>query len=107
MKLIKVAGFLFQFGLIGLALAVIYLVTVSDRDREEILAFLTSSPAPGQMVSTGGSAVFSYADAVAYSAPSVVTIYTSKTVEEKPHPLLDDPIFSQFFGDQLQRRQHR
>ena len=33
MKLIKVVGFLFQFGLIGLALAVIYLVTVSDRDR--------------------------------------------------------------------------
>jgi Do/DeqQ family serine protease len=105
MKLIKVAGFLFQFGLIGLALAVIYLVTVSDRSKDEILAYLTSSPVPGQAVSNGGSAVFSYADAVASSAPSVVTIYTSKTVTEKPHPLLDDPIFSQFFGDQLKRRQ--
>jgi len=105
MKLIKVAGFLFQFGLIGLALAAIYLVTVSDRNKDEILAFLTSSPAPGQAVSAGGPAVFSYADAVTSSAPSVVTIYTSKTVTEKPHPLLDDPIFSQFFGDQLKRRQ--
>ena len=105
MKLIKVAGFLFQFGLIGLALAAIYLVTVSDRNKDEILAFLTSSPAPGQAVSAGGPTVFSYADAVTSSAPSVVTIYTSKTVTEKPHPLLDDPIFSQFFGDQLKRRQ--
>ena len=105
MKLIKVAGFLFQFGLIGLALAAIYLVTVSDRDKDEILAFLTSSPAPGQGVSVGGPAVFSYADAVTSSAPSVVTIYTSKTVTEKPHPLLDDPVFSQLFGDQLKRRQ--
>jgi S1-C subfamily serine protease len=26
-------------------------------------------------------------------------------VQEKQHPLLDDPVFSQFFGDQLQRRQ--
>jgi Do/DeqQ family serine protease len=105
MKLIKVAGFLFQFGLIGLALAAIYLVIVSDRSRDEILAFLTSSSVHGQAVSTSGPVVFSYADAVTSSAPSVVTIYTSKTVTEKPHPLLDDPIFSQFFSDQLKRRQ--
>jgi serine protease DegS len=105
MKLIKVAGFLFQFGLIGLALAAIYLVTVSERNKDEILAFLTSSPAPGQAVTAVGPAVLSYADAVTSSAPSVVTIYTSKTVTEKPHPLLDDPIFSQLFGDQLKRRQ--
>ena len=105
MKLIKVVGFLFQFGLIGLALAVIYLVTVSDRDRAEILAFLSPSAEQHQSFSPGGSGVFSYADAVSLSAPSVVTIYTSKTVTEKPHPLLDDPVFSEFFGDQLQRRQ--
>ncbi|MCP4765029.1 MAG: PDZ domain-containing protein [Gammaproteobacteria bacterium] len=105
MKLIKAIGFLFQFGLIGLALAVIYLVTVSDRDRAEILAFLSPSVERHQPFSSDGSGVFSYADAVASSAPSVVTIYTSKTVTEKPHPLLDDPVFSEFFGDQLQRRQ--
>ena len=105
MKLIKVAGFLFQFGLIGLALAVIYLVTASDRNKEEILSFLSSSEEHRQPLSTDTSAVFSYADAVASSSASVVTIYTMKTVTEKPHPLLDDPIFSQFFGDQLKRRQ--
>ncbi len=104
MKLIKVVGFLFQFGLIGLALAVIYLVAVSDRDRAEILAFLSPSAGQHQTFSPGGSGVLSYADAVSSSAPSVVTIYTSKTVTEKPHPLLDDPVFSEFFGDPLQRR---
>ena len=101
MKLIKIAGFVFQFSLIGLALAVIYLFAISDRSREEILAFLFQ---PGPAVATGrGEVVFSYADAVASSASSVVTIYTSKTVREKPHPLLEDPVFSQFFGDQLVR----
>jgi Do/DeqQ family serine protease len=105
MKLIKVVGFLFQFSLIGLALATIYLVGTSDRRQSEILAFLTGT---GDQVSTrldGGSAPYSYADAVSLSAPSVVTIYTSKTVTEKSHPLLDDPIFGQIFSDQLQRRE--
>ena len=105
MKLIKVVGFLFQFGLIGLALATVYLVTVSDKDKNEILEFLSSSEDKYRAGSDNKSAVFSYADAVASSTASVVTIYTSKTVTEKSHPLLDDPIFSQFFGDQLKRRQ--
>jgi Do/DeqQ family serine protease len=103
MKLIKTAGFLLQFGLIGLALAVIYLYAASDRSREEILSFLQSGdslPRPAASM----PAAHSYADAVASSVASVVSIYTSKTVEEKQHPLLDDPVFSQFFGDQLERR---
>ncbi len=107
MKLIKVAGFIFQFGLIGLALAVLYLFAVTDKSKDEILAFLSANDPYRQSTSDAGSRspVFSYADAVASSVSSVVTIYTSKTVKEKPHPLLDDPVFSQFFGDQLERRQ--
>ena len=106
MKLIKVVGFLFQFSLIGLAVATIYLVVASDRDRGEILAFLIGSGQPTAEYLQSGTAPFSYADAVSLSAPSVVTIYTTKTVTDKTHPLLDDPVFGQFFGDQLQRRQH-
>ena len=101
MKLIKVASFLFQFSLIGIALAAIYLVAVSERDKDDILAFLTSPKAPGE----ARKEVFSYADAVTSSASSVVTIYTSKTVTENTHPLLDDPVFSQLFGDQLKQHQ--
>ncbi len=104
MKLIKAAGFLLQFGLIGLALAVIYLYASSDRSRDEILSFLGSQRPPAVLGRGGAPAAYSYADAVASSTPSVVTIYTSKTVEQKPHPLLEDPVFSRFFGDQLERR---
>ena len=93
MKLIKVVGFLFQFGLIGLAVATIYLVIASDRDRGEILAFLIGSEPPAAGYVEAGTAPFSYADAVNLSASSVVTIYTTKTVTEKSHPLLDDPVF--------------
>jgi len=105
MKLIKVVGFIFQFGLIGLAVAVIYLVSISDRDQAEILAFLSASDEHATGLVEAGPAAFSYADAVTLSAPSVVTIYTMKTVADKSHPLLDDPVFGQIFGDQLQRRQ--
>ena len=106
MKLIKVAGFLLQYGLIGLALAFIYLIIASDRGKDEILDFLSGAEPPLRAVETGrASPVFSYADAVASSAASVVTIYTTKTIQAKPHPLLDDPIFKQFFGDQLQQGQ--
>ncbi len=105
MKLIKAAAFIFQFGLIGLALAIIYVVAVSDRNKEEILSFLSGNNQ--QQTEPGGSQqpVTSYANAVNSSAASVVTIYTSKTIKEKLHPLLEDPIFSQFFGEQLKRRQ--
>ena len=107
MKLIKAAAFIFQFGLIGLALAVIYLVAVSERNKDEILSFLSDSNQASTSLHQAGpqQPVASYAEAVNSSSASVVTIYTSKTVKEKLHPLLEDPIFSQFFGDQLKRRQ--
>ncbi len=101
MKLIKAVLFLLQFGLIGLALAVIYVVWTSDRSKDELVSFLSSSQAVTQ--GTDGF-TYSYADAVESSAASVVTIYTSKKVRAKTHPLLEDPIFGQIFGDQLQRR---
>lgn len=41
--------------------------------------------------------VKSYAPAVNRAAPAVVNIYTSKTVREQVHPLLNDPFFRRFF----------
>jgi len=38
-----------------------------------------------------------YALAVEAASPSVVNIYTSKIVKERPHPLLNDPFFRRFF----------
>jgi serine protease DegQ len=43
----------------------------------------------------------SYHDAVRLAAPSVVNIFTSKEIRSQRHPLLSDPIFRRFFGEQL------
>jgi serine protease DegS len=106
MKLIKAAFFLFQFGLIGLGVAVVYVLFQSDRAHNDILDFLSGrTPEVSQTrTSPQQNPAFSYAEAVKSSSPSVVTIYTSKKVKEKTHPLLDDPEFNQLFGDQLKRR---
>ena len=106
MKLIKAAVFLLQFSLLGIGLAAVYLYATSDRSRGEILSFLQSDTGSKTGATTGRLPVVeSYAAAVERSAASVVTIYTSKTEEEKDHPLLEDPVFSRYFGDQLERRQ--
>ena len=47
----------------------------------------------------------SYAQAVARAAPAVVNIYSSRVVEREEHPLMSDPFFRQFFGDETPRRQ--
>ena len=108
MKLIKAVGFLVQFGLIGLGMAALYLIWQSDHSRSELFSFfLPSQHIQSSQGSNAGNQnlVTSYADAVASSFASVVTIYTTKQVKQKSHPLLNDPIFNQLFGEQLERRQ--
>ncbi len=43
--------------------------------------------------------VTSYADAVQVALPSVVNIYTSRTVQVESHPLLKDPVFKRFLNN--------
>ena len=43
----------------------------------------------------------SYAEAAKRAAPSVVNIYTTKTVSRNNNPLLDDPFFRRFFNRPL------
>ncbi|MDT8896373.1 Do family serine endopeptidase [Halomonas sp. I1] len=47
----------------------------------------------------------SYAEAVERAAPAVVNIYSSRVVERDSHPLMSDPFFRQFFGDDAPSRQ--
>ncbi|MBF8223051.1 Do family serine endopeptidase [Halomonas sp. 328] len=47
----------------------------------------------------------SYAEAVERAAPAVVNIYSSRIVERDEHPLMSDPFFRQFYGDDLPSRQ--
>jgi serine protease DegQ len=61
----------------------------------------TTGPLPG--VARGGS----FHDAVQRATPSVVNIFTSKEIRSPRHPLLNDPIFRRFFGDQLPEEAQR
>jgi len=108
MKLIKAVSFVLQFSLIGLGLAILYLIWQSNHSSSEIFDFLSSKHEvqnQDQAARNIQGPVSSYADAVASSFASVVTIYTSKKIEHKPHPFLSDPVFNQLFGEQLKRRQ--
>ena len=49
----------------------------------------------------------SYYEAASRAMPSVVNIFTTKAVKELPHPLLNDPIFQRFFGEQFEPRSRR
>jgi Do/DeqQ family serine protease len=50
---------------------------------------------------SGGAQLDSYHDAVSKAMPSVVNIFTTKEVRVMRNPLLNDPVFRRFFGDQL------
>jgi serine protease DegQ len=45
--------------------------------------------------------------AVERATPSVVNIFTSKEVRTPRHPLLDDPLFRRFFGEQFPDEEQR
>ena len=47
------------------------------------------------------SQVASYHEAVRRASPAVVNISTSKEVRSSRHPLLNDPVFRRFFGEQF------
>ncbi len=67
-------------------------VVVVNRDAPPVAA----TPAPA-----------SYREAAKRAMPAVVNIYTSKAVRAPRHPLMDDPVFRHFFGDQFPDRTQR
>jgi len=58
-----------------------------------------AQPAPAG----GGARPDSYHEAVRKAMPSVVNIFTTKEVRVQRNPLLNDPLFRRFFGDDLQK----
>jgi Do/DeqQ family serine protease len=62
------------------------------------LAVVQQAPTTGPLpaVSAGGS----FNAAVQRAQPSVVNIFTSKEIQSPRHPLLNDPLFRRFFGEQ-------
>jgi Do/DeqQ family serine protease len=57
-----------------------------------------SAPAPAAPAAARGG---SFHDAVRRSSPAVVNIFTSKEVRAPSNPLLNDPLFRRFFGEQF------
>ncbi len=51
---------------------------------------------------TGSARADSYNDAVVKAAPAVVNIFTTKEVRVSRNPMLNDPLFRRFFGEQQQ-----
>lgn len=89
-------------------LAVGYLLWQSGFDPSKLQQTLNGKPdlvdtAPAQPLNWRQQGPVSYAEAVQSSFPSVVTIYTSKTIKQKLPALLDDPLFDQLFGEQLKK----
>src|SRR3954468_18967474 len=64
-------------------------------------------PIQGSRPVAGAAPVSSYYEAVQRATPSVVNIFSSKDVRTPRHPLLNDPVFRRFFGDQLPDEQQR
>src|SRR5690606_2703693 len=62
----------------------------------ELGQVIVNQIAPGAI--QPGAAPGAYAGAVRRAAPAVVNIYTSRQVAVPRHPLMDDPVFREFFG---------
>ena len=103
----KLIVFIAQAITVGLAFA--FLLTVfwpelrrptAPSSAVEVRETFGPAPAPA-------SGPVSYAAAVERAAPAVVNINTAKVVTEAPNPLLNDPVFRQFFGRSLESPRKR
>ena len=101
MRINKFIVFIFQFVTIGLAAAfvILYLYPQFKSEVEQEQQVIEVKEAPVSNGSTPSLSTTSYADAVEKAAPAVVNVYTQKLVTERVHPLMEDPLFRYFFGD--------
>jgi serine protease Do len=85
-------------GIVGVQLLPSYAKT--ERTPPKILVDETA-------VERDGKFTTSFAPVIKKAAPSVVNIFTTKTVTQRDmrsHPLFNDPMFREFFGDQFRPR---
>lgn len=105
MRVTKLITFIIQFATIGLAAAFLILYFQSEKDKTieetltrpatEIVELIESTRSVPTMPMS------SYAPSVKKAAPAVVNIQTTKIITERQHPLANDPMFKQFFGDSI------
>ena len=97
MKWYRAFNFLFTSIATGLAAAFLVLLLRPD------LVGRTPVVPPDPIPLERSIGPVSYADAVQRAAPAVVNVFATKITREKPHPLLNEPLFKYFFGDQVGR----
>jgi serine protease DegS len=108
MPISKLSRFLLQAVTAGIAAAVVVLFLLPDNGAEQPPRPVIEVRHAGERVAADpGLGPVSYADAVRKAAPSVVNIFTSKQVSERRHPIIDDPLFQRFFGDQFAQPRQR
>ncbi len=93
--------FIFQMVSLGLGIALLLVFLFPEQ-----LGPSAPSPESTTTENTPPPGIATYASAVSRAAPSVVNIYTSKTVVREKHPLYNDPAFKRFFpksGSNLKR----
>ena len=103
MRINKFIVFIFQFVTIGLAAAFVILYLYpqfkADVQQENEQRVIEVKEAPLNSGIASFPSISSYADAVEKAAPAVVNVFTQKLVTERVHPLMEDPLFRHFFGD--------
>ncbi len=107
MRVTKLITFIIQFATIGLAAAFLILYFQSEKNKTADDTIEQSTPATEivELIESTRSVptqpMSSYAPAVKNAAPAVVNIQTTKIITERQHPLANDPLFQQFFGDSI------
>lgn len=66
----------------------------------EVVTITQASAKPHHQAESGAT-MDTYSAAARKAMPSVVNISTTKEVKVQRHPLMDDPLFRRFFGEQL------
>lgn len=105
MRVTKLITFIIQFATIGLAAAFLILYFQSEKEKIDEEVSTQSSSEVVELIesvrTTSNAPLTSYAPAVKHAAPAVVNIQTTKIITERQHPLANDPMFRQFFGESI------
>ena len=105
MRVTKLLTFIIQFATIGLAAAFLILYLQSDKSGTTADSPTNSNTEIVQLIESTrtepGPPLTSYASAVELAAPAVVNIQSTKIITERQNPLMNDPMFRQFFGNSI------
>ena len=100
MAIRKVLTFIYEATVAGLATSFVLLLLFRPEIFERGNGAVKIIEAPPAAATQLGGGPASYAAAVRAAAPAVVNVYSTKMVTQRAHPLLNDPLFRRFFGDE-------